>query len=252
MSFQDCFEHFRLGQFLAEALDHGDLVPRAGDDKIEVTLRDFLGGRERNELPVNPSQSNGTDRPEEGNVRSDRQRGRSADDGEDVGVIDPVGRDRARLDLDLHAIVGRKKGPDGAVDEARGEDLLGGGPAFSLDKPAGELTGRVDFLSVVHRQRKEVQPFPAGCDDGGDESHCVANAHNDGSGRLLGKTTSLDGNCLVPESALGDDMLLGWIHRTGCDERGHAHPYLMSAGLPDEGATAKAGQKRPAGEKEWE
>ena len=156
------------------------------------------------------------------------------------GSLTPVGRDRAGLDLDLVAVAGREQRPDRPVDQPGGEDLLGRGPPLALDEAAGELARGVDLLAIVDRQREEVEPLAAGGDDGGDQGHRVAEADDDGAAGLLGQLAGLDGDRLVADRALDDDVLPG---RSRTSRRGHAHPYLASAGAS--GGASIATSRRP-------
>ena len=61
-----------------------------------------------------------------------------------------------RHDLHFVEVAGGKERADGPVDQARGQDFLGGGPAFALDEAAGELAGGVGFLAIIDDEREEI------------------------------------------------------------------------------------------------
>ena len=85
-----------------------------------------------------------------------------------------------------------EKRSDGTVDQAGGENLLGGGSAFPLDEAAGELAGGVVFLSIVHREREEVPALGVFPLDSGHQHHRVAEADDDGPVGLFGYFPGLD------------------------------------------------------------
>ena len=68
-----------------------------------------------------------------------------------------------RHDLDFVDVAGREERPDGAVDEPRGENFLGGGPAFALDEAAGELAGGVGLFAVIDGEGEEVAASDRRC-----------------------------------------------------------------------------------------
>ena len=113
-----------------------------------------------------------------------------------------VGGDRTRLDLDLVAIRIGEERPDRPVDQARGEDLLGGRPTFALDEAAGEFARGVDLLAIIDRQREEIEPFTAGAGNDGDQGHRVADSDDHGAAGLLGKMAGLDAQKLAADGPL--------------------------------------------------
>ncbi len=73
------------------------------------------------------------------------------------------------VDLHFVDVVGGEERADGPVDEARGEDFLGGRPAFALDEAAGELAGGVGPLAVIDQEGEEVAAGDGVALDGGDQ-----------------------------------------------------------------------------------
>ena len=49
----------------------------------------------------------------------------------------------------------------------RGQDFLGGGPAFALDEAAGELAGGVGLLAVIDDEGEEIAALVGFAFDGG-------------------------------------------------------------------------------------
>ena len=50
-------------------------------------------------------------------------------------------------------------GRSGPIDQAGGEDFLGGGAAFALHEPAGEFAGGGAALAVIDLEREEIDSF---------------------------------------------------------------------------------------------
>ena len=109
--------HLGLGHLAPEPFDHDDGLVGGGDDQVEVAVLHLGGGRQGDVLVVDPAQPDGADRAHEGDAGED-QRGRGADDREDVGVVLAVGGDRPGLDLDLVAEPFGEERADRPVDEA--------------------------------------------------------------------------------------------------------------------------------------
>ena len=59
-------------------------------------------------------------------------------------------------DLGLVAEALGEQRPDRPVDQARGQHLLLGRPAFALEEAAGDLAGGEGLLLVVHGEREEI------------------------------------------------------------------------------------------------
>src|SRR5262249_8640503 len=105
--------------------------------------------------------------------------------------------------------VGGEERPDGPVDQAGGQDLLGGGAALALDEAAGELAGGVGLLAVVHRQREEVAPLVVLALDGGHQDDGVPQAADDRAVGLLGDLTGLETEGLLTELPFDSKYLHG-------------------------------------------
>ena len=77
--------------------------------------------------------------------------------------------------------------PDGTVDQAAGEDLFLGGPAFALDEAAGETAGGVSVLAVIDGQGEEIGVrFRLGRRTGGHQDHRLSGTDDHRSIGLLG------------------------------------------------------------------
>ena len=125
--------------------------------------------------------------------------------------------------LHLVAVLRREQGPQGPVDEPRGENFLGGRAAFALDEPAGEFARGVHLFTVVDREREEIEPFAPGGGDGGDEGKRFAEANDDRAGGLLGQPASLERDDFAADVPFDGDGFLD------CGRAGHS-TYLGRRG----------------------
>ncbi len=107
------------------------------------------------EVAVDVSHANGADRPLKRNI-GDRQRGRGAVDGQHVRVILPVDRQGRDDDLNIVAESLGKERANWPIGQARYQNRLGAGSAFSLDIAARDLTSGVHSFFVVDGQGKEI------------------------------------------------------------------------------------------------
>ena len=107
-------------------------------------------------LAVDVADAGAADRAHEGHA-ADRERGRRGDHRHDVGIVLEVVRQRGHDDQRLVAIALVEQRTDRTVDQARGQDLLLGGPAFTLEEAARDLAGGESLLLVVHGQREEIE-----------------------------------------------------------------------------------------------
>ena len=98
---------------------------------------------------------------------------RGGDAGEDVRVVLAVEGEHVQVNLHLvHEPLGEQRAQR-AVDQAGGEDFLGGRAAFALHEPAGELAGGGAALAVVDLEREEVDAFArVGADDRAEDDAC--------------------------------------------------------------------------------
>ena len=131
----------------------------------------------------------------------DREGRRGAGDGQHVAVVLDVGGEHERDDLRLVAPSGGEERPDRAIDEPAREHFLLARLAFALEETAGNPAGRVRVLTVVDRQRQEIDAFArVRRGTGGHEDHGVARANDNGAVGLLGQPARLDRQRLSPDS----------------------------------------------------
>ena len=151
-------EHDLLGQLLGLGFDHQHAIAGAGDDEVERGVRQA--------------------RPAAGSARTGRRysrRGRRRS-GPRKGMPEMVSAAEAPImatmsgsfsrswlehradDLGLVAEAVGEQRADRPVDQARGQHLLLGRPAFALEEAAGNLAGGEGLLLVVDGEREEIDP----------------------------------------------------------------------------------------------
>ena len=90
-----------------------------------------------------------------------------------------IERKDVQMDLNfVHEALGKER-PKRAVDQPRGEDLLGSRPAFALHEPAGEFSGGGAALAVIHLEREKVDAFAGVSADNRAEHNSVAILNGD-------------------------------------------------------------------------
>ena len=146
------------------------------------------------------------------------QRRRGAHDRDDVGLVDLVGREDRRDDLDLVAEPVGERRADRAVDHASGQRGLLARARLTLDEAAGELARGVHALLEVDRQREEVQVLRELRRGGGDEHDRLALTHEDGAAGLLGQLAGLEDVLLAVQFErfyyLSHELLSSSLYRT--------------------------------------
>ena len=148
-------EHDLLGQLVSFRLDHQHGVLGAGDDEIELALLHLVDGRIEHVLVVGEADARAADRAHEGRA-GERERGRRADHGDDVGVVLLVVRQHGDDHLGVAAPAVGEQRTDRTVDQARGQRVLLGRTALALEVAAGNAAGRVVLFGVVDGERQEV------------------------------------------------------------------------------------------------
>jgi hypothetical protein len=177
----------------------------AGDDHVEDRTLAVGEGREGNPRAVDQGDAGGTDRAAE------RQAGdlggrRCGVDGQHVVLGVGVERQDRDDDLDLVAqtlLEGRAQRP---VDQAAGEDRVGGGATLATEERAGDLAGGIHALFDVHRQREEVElVFRVLAGRGGRKQHRVFVEVGDNcAAGLLGQAPGLKPDRAGAEGAIVD------------------------------------------------
>ena len=195
---EDGLGHDVLGEDLDARLDHHDGVAGAGDDEVELRVRELRVRRVEHELAVDPADAHGADGTLERDL-ADREGGGRGDGAEDVRVVLVVRREDGDDELDVVLVALGEERPDGAVGEARRERRGLGRAALALDEAAGDLARGVHPLLEVDRQREEVE---AGAGLGavrGPEDHRVAVAEGDGAAGEAGELAGLQDQLTTAE-----------------------------------------------------
>ena len=163
---RDDFLNFAMAEFdgvdnnlfahlFCATLYHHDAVFRADDHDVQGALMPLRVGGVDDELIVHTAHANRANGSVEGNIR-EREGRTSTIDADDIRIILFVrGKDECD-DLRLVAEVFGEERPDGTVNLPRGQDLFLAGTSFALDESAGDASTSVGVLTVVHRERKEV------------------------------------------------------------------------------------------------
>ncbi len=137
--------------------------------RSSTLILQLLERRVHDDLVLDVADPRAADRAHERHAGK-RQRGRGGDHRENVGiglhVVAEHGDDHLRVAAE---IIGEQRA-DRAIDQARGERLLVGEPAFALQEAAGNAAGRERLFLVVHGERKEILAgfCRLGGDDGGE------------------------------------------------------------------------------------
>ena len=179
-------QHLVFGELGRLRFDHEHTLLGAGHDQIEVGRRALLVGRVQHIGAVGEADATPPDRPHEGQA-GDGERGRRADHGDDVGIVDQVVREHRADDLGLVAKRLDEEGPERPVDKPGDQGLLLARAPFALEEAARNLAGGECLLLIVDCQREEVLPFPCAplADDGAKHRRFTV-AREDGAIRLAG------------------------------------------------------------------
>ena len=161
-------QHHFFVELLGLRLDHQHRVGRAGDHQVELALRHFVDLRIEHIFVVDEADARRADRTHERHTR-ERQRGRGRHQGEHVGIVLQVVRQRGHDHLSFVAPAVREQRAYRAVDQARNQRLFLGRTAFALEIAAGNPAGRIELFLIVDGQGKEIDARARllGGDDGG-------------------------------------------------------------------------------------
>ena len=193
-------DHLLFGDFLRARFDHHDGVLAARHNQIETAAAPLLERRVDQELAIDQSDPHARDAARKRHAGDCEGRRRSGD-GQHVAVVLDVGGEHERNDLRFVAPSGGEERSDRAIDEPAREHFLLARFAFALEETARNPAGRVRVLTVVDRQRQEIDAFArVRRGTGGHEDHGVARANDNGAVGLLGQPARLDRQRLSPDS----------------------------------------------------
>src|SRR5262249_56056166 len=96
-------------------------------------------------------------------------------EGENSGVVWGIRGENQENDRGRVAEAFRERGAKGAIDLPRGQDFTFAGPAFALDKAAGNAPAGIGIFAIVHGEREEIDAFARiGRATRGAEHHVIA------------------------------------------------------------------------------
>ena len=169
-----------FGALLRFAFDHDDLIFLAGVDQFDFAFLHLFDGRIGDELPVDVSDADRTDRSLERQI-GEAERRRCSEHVQRVGIIFPVIGEHESVDLHLVKEPFREERTKRTVGHAHGEDFLVRRPSFAFDESAGEASCRGEFFAVVHLEREEIRPFAGGAGACCRQNAGVAHANHAGA-----------------------------------------------------------------------
>jgi hypothetical protein len=169
----DGLQHLLLRQLFGLRLHHHHCVSGARYHEVEGAFGHLVDHGIEHELASDDADARGADGSDERQPRQ-RQCCRGGDHGKYVGVVLHVMGEDGDDDLRLILEPAHEQGPDRPVDEARGQRLLFGGAALTLEIAAGDLAGGEGLFLVIDGEREKV--------DAG--SHCLLGDHRCEHARL--------------------------------------------------------------------
>ncbi len=150
-------KHDILGQFLGFRFDHHHGIAGGGDDEVErAGGGGFLLGVER-VFAILIADTAGTDRAHERHAR-DRQRRRSRDHRDNIGLGLAIIAQHVSNDVDLVVEPFREQRAHRAVDQAGDQRLLFGRAALALEKAARDAPGGEELFLIMDGEREEILP----------------------------------------------------------------------------------------------
>ena len=195
----DCLHHVRLGDLLAGAFDHDQVLLVADVNEVEIALF-ALGVRGiDDEFAGDAGDAHCGDRTVPRNIGNTQGRGRTVDR-EHVGIIFGIGAEQDPDDLRVVVKAFGEQRATWAVDHAGGEDFLLRGPSLALEVAAREFASGRRFFAVVNREREEIEFVPCGiAGDGGDDQDGFAVGNDGGAVGLFGELAGFDDEFFVSD-----------------------------------------------------
>ena len=166
---------------------------------FRLELRPSRIGGIGDRLAIEIADADGADNVMKRNI-GDGERSRCADDAEHRRIVLRIRRKDHGDDLRFaHEAFGEER-PHGPVDHTAGENFFFGRTAFAFDEAAGEASGCVSVLAVIHREReKSLSGLGVFIGARGDQHHGISRPDNDGTIGLLGQFPGLDGDLTATE-----------------------------------------------------
>ena len=188
-----------FGDFLGRTFDHDEIFIGADVDEIQIGLFALGVGGVGNELATDSRHADRAEGAGPRNVR-DAQRGRSAVNREDVGIVFAVRREQDNDNLCIVVKAFWEQGPAGAVNHAGGENFFFGRPSFPFEIATRESACGGRFFTVIDGEREEIEAFPRRGGDDGDQKDRFAELDDGSAVGLFGKFASFDGELTVADT----------------------------------------------------
>jgi hypothetical protein len=189
-------EHDLFRKLLGFGFDHHHRVAGGGDDQVEFAGLDLLDRRIEDIFAVDVADAGCADRAHERHARN-RQCRRGGDHRQHVGLVLAIIAEHLRDHVDLVVETFGEQRADRAIDETRGQRLLFGRAALTLEEAAGDAAGRRIFFLIVNGEREEILPFlHAACGRDGAQHDGFAEGRDDRAVGLTGNTARFQGEGL--------------------------------------------------------
>ncbi len=185
-----------FGNLSGAGFNHDQAIAASGHDEIHTALLSLFVGGVDDVLTVQQPDTDAGNRLFEWNFRQG-QSGRRASDGKHVRVVVGIGRQHESDHLCFVAPPRWKQRANRSIDDATGQHFLFGRLPLAFEKAAWDPARRVGVLTIVDRERQEVDSFAGTCRIAGrDEDNRVAQPDEHGPVGLLGQLA-----CFNRESA---------------------------------------------------
>ncbi len=172
----------------------------SNDDVHPPSLANIIGRVDDDPLLVHPQPHRGHRPGKRGG--GDHERRRSAEEPHHVRWRIPLRREDGGHNVNLLPVSIGEQGADRAVDEARREHGVVGGPPLPLEEPAGDLPPRVEPLLEIHPEREVIELLGRRLADHRHEDLRVAPRREDRGIGLPGNGPALQPERLSPKHHL--------------------------------------------------
>ena len=200
----------------------------ARDHHVEHGALELLDGRECHPLAIDQRDADTADRAVERQAGDLGGRRRGVDGDHVVQVVGVEAHDRDH-DLDLVTQARDEGRTQRTVDQATGEDRIGGRAALPAEERPRDAPGGVHAFLDVDRQREEVEVVLGGLAGGGrrQQHGLVVEVGDDGAGGLLGEPAGLEADGAGAEAPVVDHGG-GLVYAVFNFNYRHGRPYSLS------------------------
>ena len=181
MTGQDSIEHGLLVHLIGTCFDHNDLLGTAGNGQIQVILLALLKSRIQNDLTVDQTNTDASDRAVPRNI-GNRDCNGCCDHAGDLRRAIRIYRQNGHDNGYIVTHILREQRTNRTVNHSGGQNCLFRRLALALSKGAGDSADGIHSLLIVHGQREEVDAVTrlCTCGDIGHDS-CIAIANPAGT-----------------------------------------------------------------------